>query len=403
MSLHRHRYTTRWVAALLLSGALAASFAAAIGCDRDQTSGGGGTTAAPAAPAASPSTRPSASAGKPVKATVGYIGLTCEAPLFVAYENGFFRDEGLDVEMIKLDWNTLQESLAFGKVDANHTLVMYLLKPMEQGMNAKITAGVHTGCLRIQVAPTSPLKGVKELAGKRIGVPTKIGSPPFIFASRVLGANGVDVKKIDWKPYPPAELAIALDKGEIDALATSDPIGSLLMAQGKVRNLVDQAVDAPYRDEYCCVVVVSGKCIKEDPAKAAKLTRAILRGTKWVGTNPMAAAKMSVEKKYFASTPEVNAQALSALKYIPSVSRAKDALGLAAAEMRTAGMLAASTDPAALAQKAFLQLEGVTDDWVKTIEVETVAGGGPVPPPDALAAAALLNDATVTKSCCVVK
>jgi hypothetical protein len=45
----------------------------------------------------------------------------------------------------------------------------------------------------------------------------------------------------------------------------------------------------------------------------------------------------------------------------------------------------------------------VTDDWVKTIEVETIAGGGPVPPPDALAAATLLNDARAVKSCCVVK
>src|SRR5262245_21663661 len=32
------------------------------------------------------------------KIRVGYIGLTCEAPIFTAVEKGFFKEEGLDVE-----------------------------------------------------------------------------------------------------------------------------------------------------------------------------------------------------------------------------------------------------------------------------------------------------------------
>ena len=35
---------------------------------------------------------------------IGWIGLVCEAPLFAAYENGYFKDEGLDAEMVKSDW-----------------------------------------------------------------------------------------------------------------------------------------------------------------------------------------------------------------------------------------------------------------------------------------------------------
>ena len=31
------------------------------------------------------------------KIRVGYIGLTCEAPIFTAVEKGFFKEEGLDV------------------------------------------------------------------------------------------------------------------------------------------------------------------------------------------------------------------------------------------------------------------------------------------------------------------
>src|SRR5438270_13651429 len=32
------------------------------------------------------------------KVRVGYIGLTCEAPIYAAYEKGFFKEEGLEPE-----------------------------------------------------------------------------------------------------------------------------------------------------------------------------------------------------------------------------------------------------------------------------------------------------------------
>ena len=43
-----------------------------------------------------------------------------------------------------------------------------------------------------------------------------------------------------------------------------------------VTNVVDQAKDAPYKDEYCCAVMVSGKLIKSDPETAAKITRQVI-------------------------------------------------------------------------------------------------------------------------------
>src|SRR5690606_7702971 len=81
---------------------------------------------------------------------VAYLGLTCEAPIFAAQEKGYFRDEGVDVELVRTDWDGLRDGLGLGRFDANHTLIMYLLKPIEQGLDVKITGGIHTGCLRIQ-------------------------------------------------------------------------------------------------------------------------------------------------------------------------------------------------------------------------------------------------------------
>src|SRR4051795_6878062 len=251
------------------------------------------------------------------KIRVGYIGLTCEAPIFTAVEKGFFKDEGLDVSLVRCEWSKYKDVLALGGFDITHHLIMYFLKPLEQGLDVKITGGIHRGCLRVQAAVNGSIQSVQDLRGKRIGVPG-MGTPPFIFANRVLGANGIDPgKEITWLVFPAGELGLALDKGEVDPVPNSDPIGSLLLATGKVRNVADQAADMPYKDEYCCAVIVNGKYLAANPKGTAAATRALLKGAKWVETNPAAAARLSVEKKYLASNPELNTVAISHLRYVP--------------------------------------------------------------------------------------
>src|SRR5438046_10590530 len=86
---------------------------------------------------------------------VGYIGLTCEAPIFTAVEKGFFEEEGLDVSLVKCEWANYKDVLALGGFDITHHLVMYLLKPIEQGLDVKFTSGIHRCYFRVQVSANS--------------------------------------------------------------------------------------------------------------------------------------------------------------------------------------------------------------------------------------------------------
>lgn len=336
------------------------------------------------------------------KVRVGYIGITCEAPIFSAVENGFFKDEGLDVEMVKCEWSQYKDVLALGGFDVTHHLIMYFLKPIEQGLNVKISGGIHTGCLRVQGPAHGGARTVADLRGKRIGVPG-MGTPPFIFANRVLAANGIDPsKEITWLVFPAGDLGLALDKGEVDAIADSEPIGTLLLAQDKVHTIADQARDEPYKDEYCCAVMLNGKFLDNNPKAAAGATRALLKGAKWVQANPRAAARLSVEKHYLASNPELNTSAIGNLKYIPSIIGAEKAVHSASAAMKLAGMLSPTTDVEALAKKAFVHLDGVSDEWLETVQVPTVAGGQ-IPPDQAertLAEITRMLDPLRIATCC---
>src|SRR5262249_8630335 len=206
------------------------------------------------------------------------------------------------------DWATMRDGLADGRFQASYSFIMYLMKPIELGSDMKLTGGIHTGCLRIQAGAKTEIKTVQDLKGKRLGV-SHMGSPPFLFTSRVLADNGIDPKRgVEWVTMPGPAMAEALDAGRVDAVASAEPSGTMLMAQNKVHKVCDQASDAPYDDEYCCVVVVSGAFARENPAAAAKITRALLKGAKWVSVNPTAAAQIAVDKKYVAATKEINDQ-----------------------------------------------------------------------------------------------
>jgi NitT/TauT family transport system substrate-binding protein len=351
-------------------------------------------------PKASSSPDQQAQADGQSKIEICYLGLTCEPAMFVAHEKGFFKDEGLDVELVKTDWSTMRQGLDTGRFKATYHFIMYLIQLMQAGVDLQLTGGIHTGCLRVQAGTKSDIKKVEDLKGKRVGV-THLGSPPFLFASRVLADKGLDSRHdIEWVTMPADAMSQALDQGRVDAVATAEPVGSMLIAENKVRKVCDQADDAPYNAEYCCVLAVNGKFARENPSAAAKLTRALLKGAKWVSLNPTAAARLAVEKNYVTATVEINAQAISLLKYEPGVAKAHQDVRTAVLEMKKIGLLKKDIDPEELAGKAWLDLDGVTDEWVKSLKVEKVAGGGRPPKLSPAEFAALFHGDLCCLCCC---
>jgi NitT/TauT family transport system substrate-binding protein len=121
-----------------------------------------------------------------------------------------------------------------------------------------------------------------------------------------------------------------------------------------------------------------------------------------VQENPKAAAEMAVEKKYISASAEINTQALAKLKYVPGVAKCKRSVEQAAEDMKRARLLQESTDPAALAKRAWVDLPGVTDEWVGALNVEKVNGGGRpvILPADRFAA---LFEGKACCACCCIK
>jgi NitT/TauT family transport system substrate-binding protein len=282
----------------------------------------------------------------------------------MAYEKGFFGEEGLDVELVKLAPGTNFEAISAGQIDASFGLLATLIQPLSNGLPIKITTGLHTGCDKVLVKPDSGIKTVADLKGKRIGVPS-LTSSPIMFARRGLANAGVKVgdkdSEVEFLVFENSELPLALERGAIDAISANDPVASLAAKNNNLVVLLDSAKDKPYSEQYCCAAYVSAEIAEKNPEAAAKYTRAMQKAAAWIQKNPDETAKIQVEKKYVAGDSEFNASVLKTFRYIPSVSGAYDAFGITAGELKDIGILGAKVDVNALHKNSFATFEGVPD------------------------------------------
>lgn len=216
----------------------------------------------------------------------------CLAPIIAAVDHGLFKKQNLDVELANFSGSTdqLLEAIATGKSDAGVGMALRWLKPLEQGFDVKITAGTHGGCLRAIAPANSAIKTVADLKGKIVGVGDLAG-PDKNFFSIQLAKAGIDPNKdVEWRPYPGNLLRPAVEKGEVQAFTSSDPIAYLWLKDGQFRE-IGSNLDGPYKDISCCIIGVRGSLLRSEPLVARALTQAILDAAAFAAQNPDKVAK----------------------------------------------------------------------------------------------------------------
>ncbi|MDR2491057.1 MAG: ABC transporter substrate-binding protein [Spirochaetaceae bacterium] len=301
---------------------------------------------------------------------IGYAiqSTLCAAPLFIAVEKGFYEEEGLAYEAVKIDNTQIPALLTAGQIDVTNHLLAVMIQPLANGLDAKIPLALHTGCIKVLVDPKSSIQRPEDLKGKRIGVPGMGGSPTLI-TQRYLAKRGIGTVppklEVEWFVYPMSELGLALERGQVDAIALSDPIAQIIQNNGKGRAIIDTAVDAEIKDEFCCALVASGAAAKTHPEELAKFTRAIQKASKFVQENPDETAKIIADKKYVAGDPKVNAGLLRNFNYRASVSEAKIAIDRNAKDLQKIGLVNKNVNVARLTNTVFLPLKGVPDSLYK--------------------------------------
>jgi NitT/TauT family transport system substrate-binding protein len=218
-------------------------------------------------------------------------GAICTAPVPVALKQGFFEKHGLRVELVNFAGSTdqLLEAIATGKSDAGVGMALRWIKPLEQGFDVKLTAGIHGGCMRLLTTKTSGIVDLPGLKGRTVGV-SDMASPAKNFFAITLKKLGIDPDSdVHWRQYPAPLLGEALKKGEVQAIADGDPtIWTLRESDHLVE--VSNNLCSDYANRVCCVLGVRGTLVRKDRATAQALTQALLEATEWTANHPAEAA-----------------------------------------------------------------------------------------------------------------
>jgi NitT/TauT family transport system substrate-binding protein len=104
-----------------------------------------------------------------------------------------------------------------------------------------------------------------------------------------------------------------LREGKIDAFLGFPPVPQDLRAQQIGHVLVNSAVDRPWSQYFCCLVIGNRAFVQQHPVATKRALRAILKAADLCAQDPERAARVLVDRK---STPRYD-YALQALQEIP--------------------------------------------------------------------------------------
>jgi NitT/TauT family transport system substrate-binding protein len=155
------------------------------------------------------------------------------------------------------------QAMQAGQLDVAYVGAAPVLSSLATGLDAKIVAGVNTQGSDLVVRNGIDYQGPQSLKGKTIGT-----FPPGSIQDTVLKdwlkKNNIDpAKDVTISPGAPGDLVTAILAGKIDAVFLPTPSPSTIVNQGKGKIVVHSG--EMYPNHTCCVLVVSGRLIREHP------------------------------------------------------------------------------------------------------------------------------------------
>jgi len=250
--------------------------------------------AAAAASIAAPALRAQPRIEKPkLSLAVGGKSAFYYLPLTISEQLGYFKSEGLDVEISDFAGGAKSlQALMGGSADIvsgayEHTINMqsrnqFIQEFVLMGRAPQISVGVSTKTM-------GGYTSVTELRGKKIGVSAP-GSSTNMVANLLLSRAGVKAADVSYVGVGTSSGAIAaVRSGQIDAISNTDPIMTMLEQKGEVKIISDTRTLKGTQDIFggpmpAACLYTRVDFLKANPNTCQALSNAIVRGLKWLQT-----------------------------------------------------------------------------------------------------------------------
>jgi len=155
------------------------------------------------------------------------------------------------------------QAMLAGELDVAYVGAAPVLSAVATGLDAKIIAGVNTQGSDLVVRPDLNYTSPQSLKGLKIAT-FQAGTIQDTILRDWLKKNNVDPDKdVQILGMNPGDAVTAMTAGKVDATFLPHPSPSVIVAQGKGKTVVQSG--QMYPNHTCCVLVVSGKLIREHP------------------------------------------------------------------------------------------------------------------------------------------
>lgn len=249
----------------------------------------GGSTAAPAA---SPT-----AGGTPEKATlrvgVGGQGQLIYMPLTLADQLGYFKDEGLTVDIQDLKGGAQAlTALTGGSVDVVTGFYEHTIRTQAQGKFIEMIAlfDLTPGLVLFVNKKHQDARSIKDIANLKIGI-TSAGSSTDEMVRYLFKQGGLDPNTAQTVAVGTGGPAVtALKNDQIQALVTVEPAASTLEQSGDGKAIYDTRTQAGTREVFGGAwpaggFYLQGDFVKHNPKTAAALGRVAVRTLKFIKTH----------------------------------------------------------------------------------------------------------------------
>lgn len=211
-------------------------------------------------------------------------------PSGVALKKGFFKDEGLEVEIIRMNVPTIITALVTG--DIGYTLLFgSVVRGALRGMPMRALASLLDGSTHALVAKPEYKSG-KELKGKTVGI-GNFGGTDEVAGRMMLKSFGLDTEK-DLKFIalgPDRARLAALKEGLVDVAVIAPPADALGRQMGfNVLLRAYEVFSFPFIG-----VGANLKTLKEKPEEVKKVVKALVRANRFIREDKEGAVRVLME------------------------------------------------------------------------------------------------------------
>ncbi|NWA01723.1 ABC transporter substrate-binding protein [Pseudomonas gingeri] len=227
---------------------------------------------------------------------VGYVFAMANAPALIADKQGYYREEGLTVDLKALgDGPVIQQALAAGELDVAYVGTPPVYQWFSRGLQSRILAKVNYGQAAVIVDSKSLITSLAGLKGKKLAGVKKGSGMDVLLRGYVLKEKAgldpeTDLSIID---MPPGNMNAALERGIVDAAFSWEPFVSQSLLRGSSRVLFDVNQALPEYPWY--VVIALPKTLQERPDDVVKLLRAHRRAIAFLNEHPAESNRIIAE------------------------------------------------------------------------------------------------------------